>query len=76
MKTYKVVVWYRYACNGELEKDFDIHDIEATDEQEAVNKAANLYQNFKKIPFQYLINNVKYQPHQFTHSDLFELTKP
>jgi len=76
MKTYKVVVWYRFVIGEEQEKEFDTHDIEATDEQDAVNKAADLYPNFTKIPFQYLINNVKYQPQQFTHRDLYELTKP
>lgn len=76
MKTYKVVVWYRFVIGEEQEKDFETHTIDATDEQDAVNKASDLYPNFRKIPFQYLINNVKYQPQQFTHSDLYELTKP
>lgn len=76
MKKYEVLVWYRYHSFGELEKDFDVHNIEATDEQDAVNKASKLYPNFKRIPFQYLIENVKYKPQQFTNSDLFDLTKP
>lgn len=76
MKIFKVTVWYRFMIGEEQEKDFNVHNIEAIDEQDAVNKASNLYPNFKRIAFQYLIENIKYQPQKFTHSDLYELTRP
>ncbi len=51
MKNYKIDVWYRYASCGEIEKDFDTHNIIAKNEIEAITLARGLYPNRAKIPF-------------------------
>jgi len=57
MKNYKIDVWYRYVSCGEVEKDFDIHNIVAKNEIEAIKLARELYPSRMKIPFQ--INIIK-----------------
>ena len=59
---FEITVWFRYRSNGEQEKDFEIHEIESDNIQEAVDKASKLYNSFKTIPFVYLFENEKYKP--------------
>ena len=52
MSSFTVTVWYRYVVNNEIEKDFSIHEIEATTEEEAKEKAILLYSKSRgRIPF-------------------------
>lgn len=57
MKNFKINVWYRYVSYGEVEKDFDTHNIIANNEIEAIKLAKELYPSRMKIPFQ--INIIK-----------------
>lgn len=75
-KLFEITVWYRYMIYGEQEKEFETHEIEATDVQDAVNKASDLYKNSKVIPFQFLYEKEKYSPTNFSKSLLFNLTAP
>lgn len=59
---FEITVWFRYISNGEQEKDFEIHEIEAVNIQEAVDNASGIYNSFKTIPFMYLFENEKYKP--------------
>lgn len=49
MKKYSVEVWFRYAAYGELEKDFDVYDIEATTPEEAITIAMGKRKGIYKI---------------------------
>ncbi len=73
---YSIQVWYRSVVNGEQEKEYEIHDIEATSVQEAINKASDLYGSQKAIPFAYYYNDEKYAPTNFSKETLFNLTSP
>lgn len=73
---FEITVWYRYISYGEQEKDFDTHNIEAESIQEAVNKAANLYNSHKCIPCSYSHNGENYKPTNFNKETLFNLTSP
>jgi hypothetical protein len=75
-KIFQITVWYRYVIAGEQEKDFEVHDIEASDLQEAVNKASDLYRTHRTIPFQFLYNGEKQKPTIITKEDMFNLTAP
>jgi len=75
-KLFEITVWYRYVIAGEQEKDYQVHDIEASDLQEAVNKASDLYRTHKAIPFQFLYNGEKHSPNNLTKEDIFNLTSP
>lgn len=35
---FKIEYWYRYRAGGELEKDFEVEEIEADSYEEACNK--------------------------------------
>lgn len=74
MKNYKIQVWFRYSSSQE--KDFEVHNIEATNLQEAVNNASDLYRSHKAIPFQYLYNGEHQKPTIITKEDIFNLTAP
>lgn len=76
LENYEIEVWYRYPSGGEIEKDFETHEIEATSIQEAVEKAEKLYKNKTAIPFQYYFNDTEYRPTSLTKADLFHLTAP
>ncbi len=71
-----IEVWFRYVIGGEQESDFELHKIEAVTIQEAVNKASDLYNTLKAIPFKFLFQGEKYAPDNFTKEDLFNLTSP
>ena len=73
---FEITVWYRFVVAGEQEKEFETHNIEASELQDAVNKASNLYKTHKAIPFQYLYKGEKYSPNNFTKEDIFNLTSP
>lgn len=73
---FDIEVWFRFVIGGEQEKDFEIHKIEASNVQEAVNKAADLYNTHKAIPFKYLFEGKEYLPTNFVKADLFALTSP
>lgn len=75
-QNFQILVWFRFVIKGEQEKDFEVHDIEANDIQEAVNKASDLYKNHKAIPFQFQCKGEKFAPNNFTKQDLFNLTSP
>lgn len=75
-KNFDITVWYRFVIAGEQEKDFQVHTIEAETVQEAVNKAADMYNTHKAIPFVYEHEGQKYEPTNFTKEDLFNLTSP
>jgi len=76
MKEYRILVWFFYMTAGEQEKDFSVHSILAKDVQDAVNKAADLYNSFRAIPFSYEYEGVKYAPTNFNKLDLLNLTQP
>ena len=57
MKKYKIDVWYRYVSYGDVEKDFETHNIVANNQIEAIELAKKLYPSRTKIPFQ--INIIK-----------------
>lgn len=57
MKNFKINVWYRYVSYGEVEKDFETHNVIAKNEIEAIKQARDLYPSLTKIPFQ--INLIK-----------------
>ncbi|GIZ08331.1 hypothetical protein [Flavobacterium sp. UMI-01] len=73
---FEIEVWFRYPSGDEVEKDYEMHKIEATTIQEAVDKAEVLYRNKVAIPFSYYFNNTQYRPTGLTKSDLFHLTAP
>ncbi|WP_445454068.1 hypothetical protein [Flavobacterium sp. 25HG05S-40] len=75
-QNFDITVWYRFVVAGEQEKDFDTHSISAPNVQEAVNKASDLYNSHKAIPFSYEYQGQKYSPTNFTKEDLFNLTQP
>jgi len=76
MQKYEIEVWFRFVIAGEQEKDNDWHTIEATDIQDAVNKANELYTSHKRIPFKFYHNGIPYIPHTLTKTNLFNLTNP
>lgn len=76
LEKFEIEVWYKYPSGGEIEKDFETHEIEAYSIQEAVDKAESLYSNKTAIPFKYYFNNTEYRPKGLTKSDLFHLTSP
>jgi hypothetical protein len=76
LEIFEIEVWFRFPSNGEIEKDYETHDIEAASIQEAVDKSEKLYRNKRAIPFQYYFNNTEYKPTGLTKSDLFHLTAP
>jgi len=73
---FEITVWYRFVVAGEQEKDFEVHNIEASELQEAVNKASDLYRSHRAIPFQFLYNGEKQKPTIITKEDIFNLTSP
>lgn len=75
-QNFQILVWYRFVIGGEQEKDYEVHDIDADDVQEAVNKASDLYKTHKAIPFQFLYKGEKFAPTNFTKQDIFNLTSP
>lgn len=75
-QTFEITVWYRYVTAGELEKDFEVHDIQANNIQEAVNKASDLYQNHSALPFQFFYKGERQRPTIITKEDIFNLTAP
>ena len=80
--THEIQVHYR--TSGE--KDFETHEIEATDFKQALIKVKHLYTGLSIIATSYYLNGVKYKPKdianfekttfQLTREKLFELTKP
>ena len=78
-KLFEITVWYRYVIAGEQEKDFEVHEIEAVDVQDAVNKASDMYNTHRAIPFAFYEGNnkdVKLKPNNFSKEYLFNLTSP
>ena len=75
-KIFEITVWYRYVISGEQEKDYQVHEIEADNVQDAVNKASDLYRTHRTIPFQFLFNGEKQKPTIITKEDIFNLTAP
>lgn len=73
---FEITVWYRFVVAGEQEKDFEVHNIEASELQKAVNKASDLYRSHRAIPFQFLYNGEKQKPTIITKEDIFNLTSP
>lgn len=73
---FEIIVWYRYVTAGEQEKDYEVHDIQATNLQEAVNKASDLYRSHIAIPFQFLYKGERQKPTIITKQDIFNLTSP
>jgi len=61
-KEFEIKVWYRYRVCGETEKEFDDHKIIAYNEQEAVNKAFQLYPTNSRIPFALYNGDKKIEP--------------
>lgn len=54
---YNVIVWYRYVSNGEQEKDFEDHTIEAESAVQVLKFIEELYEGSSKIPFSIEIQN-------------------
>ena len=52
-KIFNITVWFRYVVNGEQEKDFEVHEIEAFKEEEAIEKVKSMYQSLRVIPFSF-----------------------
>lgn len=73
---FEITVWYRFFIFEEQEKDFENHQIEASNLQEAVNKASDLYRSYSAIPFQFLYKGEKQKPTIITKEDIFNLTSP
>ena len=73
---FEITVWFRFIVEGEQEKDFQVHDIEASELQEAVNKASDLYRSHRAIPFQFLYKGQQQKPTIITKQDIFHLTAP
>jgi hypothetical protein len=76
LETFEIEVWFRFPSAGEIEKDCETHEIEATSLQEAVDKAEKIYRDKVAIPFQYYFCNNEYRPTGLTKADLFHLTAP
>lgn len=51
MQKYKVQVWFRWHANGQEEKDFETHEVEAENESQAKRKALDKCVDIKAIPF-------------------------
>ena len=62
--------------SGEIEKDFEFHEIEAESIQDAVNKVERLYNSHASIPFAFYHDNNRYEPNGLTKNDIFNLTTP
>lgn len=73
---FEIIVWYRFVCNGEQEKEMNDHKIEATSIQDAVNKANDLYKSLSAIPFHFSHNGKRYEPQSITKMDMYNLTSP
>lgn len=65
MQAYQITVWYRFVVFGEQEKDFEVHSVNATSLQEAVNKVADMYNSHRQIPFAYYYQDTKLAPNNF-----------
>ena len=52
-KIFNITVWFRYVVNGEQEKDFEVHEIEAFKQEEAIEKVKSMYQSLRVIPFSF-----------------------
>lgn len=76
LETFEIEVWFRFPSAGEIEKDYETHEIEATSLQEAVDKAERIYRDKVAIPFKYYFCNTEYKPTGLTKADLFHLTAP
>ena len=75
-QVFRIIVWFRYASHGEVEKDFEVHQIKADNIQDAINKASDLYRSLKAIPFNFIYKNKEYKPDSLTKLQMFNLTKP
>ena len=53
MKNFRIEVWCLYISFGEIEKNFDVCNIVANDEIEAIKFAKELYSTTIKIPFKF-----------------------
>ena len=73
---FEITVWFRFVSGGEQEKDFEVHPIEASNLQEAVNKASDLYRTHMAIPFQFVYKGEEQRPTIITKQDIFNLTAP
>ena len=73
MESYAITVWYRYSYHGEQEKDFDIHNIESTSAQKAVNKSSDFYRTLSCIPYQFICDGIVYIPERLAKNDIFNL---
>lgn len=58
-KIFEIEVWFRYVSNGEQEKDYYFHAIDAVNVQEAVVKAKELYKSKTVIPFKFYHNKIQ-----------------
>lgn len=74
MKKYKIQVWYRFVSNGEIEKDFEIYDVEAISLEGANMKIHEKYfRSHTRIPYKFELLD---DENNFTKMMLYNLTNP
>lgn len=71
MKNYKVEVWFKFVSNGEIEKDFDVHYVNALSIEHAKMLVTEMYGS-KYIPYSFEIE----EKFTMTKEILFNLTNP
>lgn len=69
MKTFKVIIHFRYIADGSIEKDHDTHEVEALSIEHAKSIVSDMYGS-KYIPFKIEVVEV------MTKNLLFKITNP
>jgi len=73
MKKYKIQVWYRFVIDGEIEKDFEIFDIESISLESAKAEIHEKYfSSHIRIPFKFELLD----DNSLTKLMLYNLTNP
>ena len=73
MKNYKIQIWYRFVIDGEIEKDFEIFDVEALSLESAKATIHEKYfSSHTRIPFKFELLD----DNSLTKLMLYNLTNP
>ena len=74
MKKYKIQVWYRFVTNGEIEKDFEIFEIDALSLEAAKSEITEKYfSSMRRIHYKFELLD---DENNFTKMLLYNLTNP
>jgi hypothetical protein len=71
MKNFKLTVWYRFVWEDEMEKDFDIHYLQAITKKHAEVLVTEMYGS-KYRPYKIEVEEIQ----TMTKEIMFKLTRP